>query len=118
MAVLPGYERFRCFAPGCGHVRVSDSTTDGSNEAVAAVEEAVRLSASDGTIYALSVLEELPMYRRAGKARKFEDETGPAQQEHAEDVGADAIVLSADDLVALLVGRASTSGGDRATGAF
>ncbi len=44
---------------------------DRSDESRTAATEAVSLTASEGTIHALAVIEELPMYRRSGKAEKF-----------------------------------------------
>jgi nucleotide-binding universal stress UspA family protein len=70
--------------------------TDGSDEAEAATAEGVQLTASDGTLHALSVVEELPMYRRSGKARKFEAEPGTAQRDHAEDAAAKVADMAAE----------------------
>lgn len=59
---------------------------DGSDESLAAATEAVDLAASEGTIHALAVIEELPMHRRSGKAEKF-DQGGDGKSE-AEDATA------------------------------
>lgn len=45
--------------------------TDGSDVSVAAAHEAIELTSSDGTIHALAVLEELPMYKQSGKGAKL-----------------------------------------------
>lgn len=46
--------------------------TDGSDVSVAAAQEAVELTKSDGTVHALAVLEDLPMYKQSGKGAKLE----------------------------------------------
>ncbi|AUX10459.1 universal stress protein UspA [Halalkaliarchaeum desulfuricum] len=56
---------------------------DGSDESYSAAEEAVELVAADGVLHALFVIEELPMYRRSGKAGKF-DEGDPERHDRAE----------------------------------
>lgn len=48
--------------------------TDGSEVSFSAVEDAVEITARDGTIHVLGVIEELPMYSRSGKPQKFDDE--------------------------------------------
>ena len=45
--------------------------TDGSDVSLAAAQEAVELTASQGTIHALAVLEELPMYKQSGRGAKL-----------------------------------------------
>ncbi|MXR51626.1 universal stress protein [Halovenus sp. WSH3] len=45
---------------------------DGSDESRTAAAEAVELTASEGMLHALAVIEELPMHRRSGKAEKFD----------------------------------------------
>ncbi len=45
---------------------------DGSDESRTAAAEAVDLTASDGTVHILAVVEKLPMHRRSGKAEKFD----------------------------------------------
>ena len=46
--------------------------TDGSDVSVAAGQEAVELTKSDGTVHALAVLEDIPMYNQSGKGAKLE----------------------------------------------
>lgn len=40
--------------------------TDGSDTAVAAVDDALDVTAPDGTLHALGVLEDIPMYKNSG----------------------------------------------------
>ena len=54
---------------------------DGSDESMTAAKEAVRLTADGGTLHILSVVEELPMYRRSRKAQKFEGDTETEEDE-------------------------------------
>lgn len=71
---------------------------DGSDASMSATEEAVEITGDDGTVYALAVIEELPMHRRSGKAEKFENRGEQTKQEDAT-AAADAaaeIVESAD----------------------
>lgn len=60
---------------------------DGSDESYTAAQEAVDLTATDGVLHALYVLEELPMYRRSGKVGKF-DEDDPERRTRAEEATA------------------------------
>jgi nucleotide-binding universal stress UspA family protein len=57
--------------------------TDGSEVSFTAAEEAVALTAEDGTLHVLSVVEELPMYKRSAKPEKFDEDDG-ARREQAE----------------------------------
>lgn len=57
---------------------------DGSDESYTAAAEAFDLVADGGLVYALFVIEELPMYRRSGKVGKFDD-PDPDREEHAEE---------------------------------
>lgn len=68
---------------------------DGSDESQIAAEEAVGLVAEGGTIHVLSVVEDLPMYRRSGKAEKFERDSD-AERARAEDLAAEAADLVED----------------------
>jgi nucleotide-binding universal stress UspA family protein len=65
---------------------------DGSDESLVAAEEAVALTAAEGTVHALSVVENLPMYRRSGKTEKFESD-GDEDRARAEDAAAEAADL-------------------------
>lgn len=56
---------------------------DGSDESQTAAAEAVELTASEGTIHALAVIEELPMHRRSGKAEKFDRTDGDQSEAEA-----------------------------------
>lgn len=47
---------------------------DGTEESLTAAEQAIGLTASGGTLHALSVVEKLPMHTRSGKAEKFESD--------------------------------------------
>ncbi|ESS04762.1 MAG: universal stress protein UspA related nucleotide-binding protein [uncultured archaeon A07HR67] len=49
--------------------------TDGSDAAVAAVDDALEVTASDGTIHVLGVLEEIPMYSTSGTPGRDEPDT-------------------------------------------
>jgi len=83
---------------------------DGSDESLVALAEAVELTADGGTVHALSVVEDLPMYRRSGKAEKFEsdDEAERARAEEAtaeaaavvEEAGVDCVTGVADGVPA------------------
>lgn len=55
--------------------------TDGSEISVTAAEEAIELTADNGTVHALSVLEELPMYKQSGKGAKLEEGDKSAAKE-------------------------------------
>jgi nucleotide-binding universal stress UspA family protein len=68
---------------------------DGSDESQIAAEEAVGLVAEGGTVHVLSVVEDLPMYRRSGKAEKFESD-GDTERAHAEDLAAEAAEVIED----------------------
>lgn len=46
--------------------------TDGSDVSLTAAEKAVALTADDGTIHVLAVVEELPLYKQSGKGAKLE----------------------------------------------
>lgn len=70
--------------------------TDGSDVSLQAATEAVDLVASDGRMYVLGVIEEIPMYKRSAKAVKFEDR----------DEGAQARAEAAVERVAELAGEA------------
>lgn len=71
---------------------------DGSDESLVAAEEAVGLTAESGTVHALSVVEDLPMYRRSGKAEKFESDSD-AERARAEDAAAEvADLIEASDV--------------------
>jgi nucleotide-binding universal stress UspA family protein len=48
--------------------------TDGSDASLTAAHEAVDITADDGVVHVLSVVEELPMYRRSGKVQKFDSD--------------------------------------------
>lgn len=67
---------------------------DGSDESITAAEEALEITAPDGTLHALSVIEELPMYRRSGKAEKFEDEDDEEARDRAESATAEVKELA------------------------
>ena len=69
---------------------------DGSDESYTAAAEAVDLVADDGVLHALFVIEELPMYRRSGKAGKFENDDTERQDRAA----------TATDRIATLAGDA------------
>jgi len=47
--------------------------TGGSDAAFAAVNDAVEVTATDGTVHVLGVLEDIPTYERSGKPEKFDD---------------------------------------------
>lgn len=47
--------------------------TGGSDAAFAAVNDAVEVTTSDGTVHVLGVLEDIPTYARSGKPGKFDD---------------------------------------------
>ena len=70
--------------------------TDGSDESFRAAAEAVDIVASDGTMHALGVIEEIPMYKRSGKAIKFDDRDEGAEArtraavDHVSEVAAEA----------------------------
>lgn len=50
--------------------------TDGSEVSYTAADEAVTITAGDGTIHALAVVEELPMHKQSGKPKlKQKDDT-------------------------------------------
>lgn len=96
---------------------------DGSDESLVAAEGAVELTAEGGTLHALSVVENLPMYRRSGKPEKFEsdtaDETGRAEEaaaeaaEVADGAGVDCVTAVADGVPAReIVGHAEEVGAD------
>ncbi|GAB7090689.1 universal stress protein UspG [Halorubrum luteum] len=59
-------------------------SVDGSEESLTAAREAVEFVDDDGTLHVLSVVEQLPMHKRSGRAEKFEDdEETRAQAESA-----------------------------------
>ena len=47
--------------------------TGGSDAAFAAVDDAVEVTAPDGTVHVLGVLEDIPTHERSGKPGKFDD---------------------------------------------
>lgn len=49
-------------------------SVDGSEESLTAAREAVEFVDDDGTLHVLSVVEQLPMHKRSGRAEKFEDD--------------------------------------------
>lgn len=52
---------------------------DSGEESYTAAQEAVEITASGGTLHALSIVEKLPMHTRSGKAQKFDDDDPNAQ---------------------------------------
>jgi len=48
--------------------------TGGNDAAFAAVEDAVEITAPDGTVHVLGVLEDIPTYERSGKPGAFDDD--------------------------------------------
>ena len=70
--------------------------TDGSDLSIDAAEEAIALTADDGTLHVLAVLEKLLLYRRAGMAEKFEGDDDGARRDHLEEA-IDRITALADD---------------------
>ncbi len=69
--------------------------TDGSELSMAAAEEAIELANAEGTVHALSVLEELPMYKQSGRGAKIEEDTSEAKAALTE--ATDQIEELADD---------------------
>lgn len=69
--------------------------TDGSELSMTAAEEAIELVDPDGTVHALAVVEELPMYKQSGKGAKFEEDTSEAKAALTE--ATDQIEALADD---------------------
>lgn len=59
--------------------------TDGSDESFKAAEEAIGLTAEDGTIHALSVVEELPLFKQSGKGAKLPEKDRTAEREFLEE---------------------------------
>ena len=58
--------------------------TDGSELSIKAAAEAIELTNQDGTLYALAVLEKLPLYKRSGMAEKFDAGDDDVQRGHLE----------------------------------
>ena len=50
--------------------------TGGSEASFGAVTDAIEVTAPDGTIHVLGIVEDLPTHRRSGKPQKFDDEDG------------------------------------------
>lgn len=55
-------------------------TTDGSDVSLNAAEEAIAFTASDGTLHALSVVEELPLHTQSGKGAKLGEKDRSAER--------------------------------------
>lgn len=60
--------------------------TDGSDVSFTAAEEAISLMASDGRLYALAVIEELPLYKQSGKGAKLAKPDDTAERTHLDEV--------------------------------
>lgn len=69
---------------------------DGSDESYAAVEEAVGITAPEGTVHALTVIEELPMHKRSGKGDKLEGRSDANDRERASEATEAATRLAED----------------------
>lgn len=57
--------------------------TGEGDAALDAVDDAIEVTADDGTVHVLGVVEEIPMYDRSGKPEKFDDED-PERRERLE----------------------------------
>ena len=57
--------------------------TGEGDAALDAVDDATEITAADGTVHVLGVVEEIPMYGRSGKPGKF-DEDDPERRERLE----------------------------------
>lgn len=61
---------------------------DGSDESVLAAQTAIDLTAPDGTVHALAVVEEIPMYTRPGRAERATEDASAARTRATEAVEA------------------------------
>ena len=59
--------------------------TDGSDQSFRAAEEAIDLTAKDGTIHVLSVVEELPLFKQSGEGAKLPEKDRTAEREYLEE---------------------------------
>lgn len=55
--------------------------TGGSDAAFAAVDDAVEVTAPDGTVHVLGVLEDIPTYERSGKPGAFDGDEDDDQEQ-------------------------------------